>query len=492
MKKYILVSILFFSLHFSFAQTTDHRLKGLEQDIENLMKLYNAIGLSVSVVENNSVIYSKGFGYRDLENKLPVTTNTIFPIGSVTKAFTGSILGILEFENQLSLKSKPASYLPNFEFYNDKMNNLITIEDLLSHKSGIGNQGTSQIVFPEKNRLKMVQRLKYLKPEAEVKNSFEYSNMAYTLAGAIIEQVTGDSWEANIQEKIFTPLEMTNSYTILEDMKKASNYSLPYGIYKGEIEKVKFEDFNSISPAGAIKSSVNDMSNWMLTWLNDGLYKENQVIPQQYVYKATRLQNIKSEDAYEKDAFLFGDGFGWRLRSSYGRYRIEHGGNTFGFSSDLAIYPFDGVGIVVLTNQDSSTLPFMVVDNIARRLFKIDPVPNYPVNVTEIYKPLPYKKFNKDKMPTHPLNSFCGTYHARGFGTIEVVKEDDALFAVLPTYKFRLEHLNYDTFFLKPTNDFKDIFNPQFDIQFITNTSGEIISLKMYSQKEPIEFNKVK
>lgn len=491
MKKHILASILFLSLHFSFAQTTDYRLKGLEQDIESLMKSYNAVGLSVSVVENDKVIYSKGFGYRDLENKLPVTANTIFPIGSITKAFTGSILGILESKNQVSLKNKPAFYLPDFEFYSDKMNNLITIEDLLSHKSGIGNQGSSQIFFPEKNRLKMVQRLKYLKPQAEIKNSFEYSNMAYTLAGTIIEQVTGDSWETNIQEKIFTPLEMTNSYTILEDVKTTSNYALPYGIYKGKVEEVKFEDFNSIGPAGAIKSTVGDMSNWILTWLNYGVFKNVQIIPKEYVKRATTLQNTR-EGNYEKDAFLFGDGFGWRLRSSYGHYRIEHGGNTFGFSSDLAIYPFEDVGIVVLTNQDNSTLPFVIVDNIARRLFKINPEPNYPINVTEIYKPQPYKKPNKHKIPTHPLNSFCGTYNAKGYGTIEIVKEDDKLYAVLPTYKFQLEHFNYDSFFLKPTKDFKDVFNPQFDIQFINNTSGEIISLKMYSQKEPIEFNKIK
>ena len=200
--KFINTLILIITIQFCFSQQTPKELKGIEIEINLLMKKYKAVGVSVAVVKNDKVIYSKGFGYRDLENKLPVTTNTIFPIGSITKSFTGSVLGILASKNQVYLKNKPAFYLPNFEFYNDTMNNLITIEDLLSHKSGIGNQGTTQIFFPEKNRLKMVQRLKYLKPEAEVKNSFAYSNMAYTLAGTIIEQVTGDSWETNIKEKI--------------------------------------------------------------------------------------------------------------------------------------------------------------------------------------------------------------------------------------------------------------------------------------------------
>lgn len=485
---YTITLVLFIQLCFS--QNKSPELKGIENDITLLIKQYNAVGLSVAIVKDDKIVYSQGFGYRDLEHKLPVTTNTVFPIGSTTKAFTGSLLGILESQNQVSLKEKPALYLPYFQFYNDKMNNMITLEDLLCHKSGIGNQGTSEIFFPSNNKLKVVQRLKYLKPESEIKNSFEYSNMGYTLAGTIVEQITEKSWETNIQEKIFEPLAMTNSYTTIQKMKKSTNYSLPYGIYKDTTEKVKFEEFHSVSPAGAIKSTVNDMSNWMLTWLNDGVFNEIKVIPSNYINQATRLQNIKGGN-YDKDAFLFGDGFGWRLRSSYGHYRIDHGGNTFGFSSALIMFPLEKIGVVVLTNQDNSLLPHIIADNITRRLFKIEPELEYPVNVTEIFKPSTYKSLNKDKMPTHSLNSYCGTYKAKGFGKIEIVHEENKLHAVLPTYKFQLEHLNYDSFFLKATNEFKDIFNPEFTIQFITNTEGNISQLKMYSQKEPIEFNKV-
>lgn len=484
---YTLLFALFVQICFS--QENISELKGIENDITLLIKQYNAVGLSVAIVKDDKIIYSQGFGYRNLEHKLPVTTNTVFPIGSITKAFTGSLLGILESQNQVSLKGKPALYVPDFQFYNDKMNNLISIEDLLSHKSGIGNQGTSEIFFPSKNKLKVVQRLKYLRPESEIKNSFKYSNMGYTLAGTIVEQITKKSWETNIQEKIFKPLAMTNSYTTLQKMKKSTNYSLPYGIYKDAIEKVKFEEFHSVSPAGAIKSTVNDLSNWMLTWLNDGIFNETKVIPSSYINQATRLQNIKG-GKYEKDAFLFGDGFGWRLRSSYGHYRIDHGGNTFGFSSALIMFPLEKIGVVVLTNQDNSLLPHIIADNITRRLFKIDPEPAYPVKVTEIFKPSTYKPLNKYKMPTHSLNLYCGTYVAKGFGEIEIVNEENKLYVVLPTYKFQLEHLNYDSFFLKATKEFKDIFNPEFTIKFIDNTKGNIAQLKMYSQKEPIEFNK--
>jgi len=468
-------------------QTKLPELKGLDKDINKLIERYKAVGLSVAVVKDNKIVYSQGFGYRDLEKKLPVNTTTVFPIGSITKAFTGSLLGILEAENQVSLKDKPALYIPNFEFYNDRMNNLIAIEDLLSHKSGIGNQGTTERFFPSTNKLEVVQRLRYLKPEGEVKNSFEYSNMAYALAGTITEQVTGKSWETNIQENLFEPMAMHNSFTDLPEMKKTKNYALPYGLHQEEIEQVSFEKFYSVSPAGAIKSNVLDMSNWILTWLNKGKFGAQQVIPSEYVARATRLQNIK-QGTYEQDSFLYGDGFGWRLRSSYGRYRIDHGGNTYGFSSNLILFPFEGIGVIVLTNQDNSLLPYMVADNITRRLFHLAPEPEYPVVVTDIFKPSSYNPFNTDKMPTHPLSSYTGTYKADGFGKIEVVVSDNRLVAILPTFKFQLEHVNYDTFYLKPTMDFKDVFNPQFTVQFTTDTEGKVAVLKMYSQKEPINF----
>ncbi|WP_099575040.1 serine hydrolase [Maribacter sp. 4U21] len=487
--RFIQIIVLILLVNIMNGQTKLPELKGLDKDINKLIEQYKAVGLSVAVVKDNKIIYSKGFGYRDLEQQLLVDAQTVFPIGSVTKAFTGALLGIQEAKNQLSLKEKPSLYVPNLAFYSDEMNNLIAIEDLLSHKSGIGNQGTTERFFPSTDKLEVVQRLRFLRPEGEVKNSFEYSNMAYALAGTITEQVTGKSWETNIQENLFEPLVMPNSFTGLAEMKKTKNYALPYGLYQEKIEQVSFEKFYSVSPAGAIKSNVLDISNWMLTWLNKGKFSEQQVIPSEYVAKATRLQNIKP-GVYEQDSFLYGDGFGWRLRSSYGHYRIDHGGNTYGFSSNLILFPLDGIGVIVLTNQDNSLLPYMVADNIIRRLFQLAPEPEYPVVVTDIFKPSPYNPLNKDKMPTHPLSSYTGNYTADGFGKLEVVLNDNKLVAILPTFKFQLEHVNYNTFYLKPTTDFKDVFNPQFTVKFTMNTEGKIAVLEMYSQKEPVSFTK--
>lgn len=489
MKKIVFTFSFFLIISCSYGQENKELLSDIDQKIEALIKEYQAVGLSVAVVKNNQVIYSKGFGYRDLETKLPADENTVFHIASMTKAFTGASLGVLESKKQLSLEDKPAFHIPNFYFNNEKMNNLITIGDLLSHRSGIGNQGSSIVMFPEKDKLKTVQRLKYLKPEGEIKNSWIYSNIGYTLAGTIAERVTQKSWDENIKTHLFTPLEMNSSYTTVEGMLASGNYSKGYAMYKGKILNVPYENYYSYTPAGAIKSSVKDLSNWMLVWLNNGVFKEQQVIPKKYVKDATRLQNMKNE-LYEKDAFLWGEGYGWRLRAWNGIFRLRHGGNTIGFSTIMDLYPFEGIGVVVLSNQKNSLLPYAVSDYISRKLMSF-PNFDFPFKVDDIYKSktedLP---LNKDKMPLNPLEEFVGQYYAKGFGEIRIIKENDKLFAIFPTYKFQLVHSNYNFFYLKGTEAFAGEFNPEFDIEFVNNWEGKIELLKMHSQKQPIEFLK--
>ncbi|MBW1295058.1 serine hydrolase [Aquimarina litoralis] len=487
--KSIYVIVLFVLVQFSYSQKRSLDWNQIDHQIRSLMESYQAVGLSVAIVKDGKILYSKGFGYRDLDNKQPVNDATVFHIASMTKAFTGTLLGALESEGSLSLHDKPSKYIPNFQFYNRKMDNLITIGDLLSHKSGIGNQGSSIVLFPEEDKLKTVQRLRYLKPEGDIKNSWIYSNLGYTLAGTIVEQVTDKSWDRNIKERIFDPLQMNTSYTTVEAMKKSNNFALGYAMHNGKIEQVPFENYYSYTPAGAIKSSVKDLSKWMLTWLNNGVFNDNQVIPEKYIKEATTLKNI-NEDTYEKDSFLYGEGYGWRLRSWSGHYRYHHGGNTNGFSTVMNLFPFENIGIVVLTNQKSSLLPYAVSDYISRKLMNL-PNFDFPIKVDDIYKPTDHiVSFNKEKMPTHPIQNFAGTYKANGFGTIRVVVEDQHLFAILPTYTFELAHLSFNNFYLKGTKGFNGDFNPEFTTKFEIDTNGNISQLKLYSQKEPVVFYK--
>ena len=471
-------------------QKTPKDLEGIEKEIVAWMDAYQTVGVSVAIVKNDRLIYAKGFGYRDLKAQLPVTENTLFPIASMTKAFSGSLMGILANEKKLTLKDRPSKHLPNFEFYSPTMNQLITIEDLLSHKSGIGSQGVSQEMFPTHDKLKMVQRLRYLKPQAEIKNSWKYSNIGYTLVGAIAEQVTGKTWDINISQKILDPLEMSRSCTSLETLQKNDNYALGYGMLKGKIEAVAYQKYYAFTPAGALKSSAEEMSHWMRVWLNKGRYKGKQVLPETYIQQASRPQNIKYNEDYTKESYLFAEGFGWRIRSWNGHYRLRHGGNTSGFSCVTELFPMEGLGIVVLCNQQSSVLPYILSDIISRKLLQLPAEKEYPTLVTDIYTPSKDAPLNKDKMPTVALKAYEGTYQAKGFGDINIVKENGKLNAQFPSFTFTLGHLNYDSFYLKGQKDFDKSFDPEFRVSFEKDGKGEIRLFKIHAQKEPIIFVK--
>ena len=146
MKKIMyLLSILCCSLLLS--QEIKENLKGLDEEINKILNDYKGVGLSVAIVKSNKIIYTKGYGYRDYENKLPVTPHTVFGIGSNTKAFTSALIGMLGDEKKLSLQDKPSKYIPGLTFSTDKMNSLVTIEDLLEHRSGLGSIDGTYIFF---------------------------------------------------------------------------------------------------------------------------------------------------------------------------------------------------------------------------------------------------------------------------------------------------------------------------------------------------------
>ncbi|CAM3141244.1 serine hydrolase [Flavobacterium frigoris] len=496
MTKLKLLFLLLLTSSLSFGQKTDIRLNGLDTEIENLLKAYNAVGLSIAIVENNKTIYSKGYGFRDFENKLPTTANTIFPIGSITKSFTASLLGKLESENKLSLKDKPSFYLPKLQFYNTQMDNLITIEDLLSHKSGIGSVDGTYILFPAKERPQLMEKLKYLKPNGAIKDSWIYSNFGYIIAGTITEKITNQTWDENIKEKLFLPLKMNNSSTSTTDMFKNNDYSFGYGIINNKSEKVLFAELNNDKPGGAINSSANDMANWMLVWLNNGQFNNQQILPTNYIQEAESykaMDNGLPPESSDPNVYTFGYGYGWKINSNKGHYKVHHGGNLSGFSSQLALYPTDKLGIIVLTNQHNSILPYIVSDIIANRMLKLPKTEwnKYPVKVTDIsIVSKEIKSINLDKKPTHNLNDYCGKFSNLGFGTFEIINENNKLFAVFPDFKFQLEHQYYDIFVLKATKEIPQIMNPEFYLNFSLDYDGNVSSVKINLQNEPVEFIK--
>lgn len=488
--------------------TETDRFAGLDTAFERVLKDWHAAGFAVAVIEKDKVVFAKGFGYKDIEKKTPVTPNTLFAIGSCTKAFTSSLIGLLQKDGKLEYDKPVRNYLPDLTFYNDAMNNTIIVRDLLTHRTGLPRHDYSWYSFPTSSRDSLVKRIQFMEPSYGVRVKWQYNNFMFLLQGVIAEKLSGKSWEENISEKIFKPLGMTHSNFTIKDLAESEDAATGYELKKDSIIKKKdYYNIDAMGPAGSINSSVLDMANWVSTWINGGKFNGKEILPAGYISEAMSSQMVVGAalPSKEKPDIHFATyGFGWMMGSYKGHYRVEHGGNIDGFSASTCFFPSDSAGIVVLSNQNGSAVNSIVRNLIADRLLKL-PYHDWNSDVKKTSdkakasaKEAEKSKTNSQKIntkPSHTLKEYEGLYNHPGYGTIEVSMEHDSLFAKLTKDKWWLRHYHYDVFEpfeADPKEGIDTADKGPLHIQFNMNESGDIseATLALEPTLSPLHFTK--
>jgi len=485
-------------------QKTVDPLKGIDTLLNRILKDQKVAGFAVAVVKGDQVIYSKGFGYRDLENKKPVTPNTLFAIGSSTKAFTSSLIGLLQKEGKLAYDGIATSYLPQLNFYNDNMNNQITVRDMMCHRTGLSRYDLSWYIFNTANRDSIIQRVRYMEPTAGIREKWQYNNFMFLAQGMIVEKLTGKTWEQNIKEKFFDPLEMSHSNTNIFEFEKDSEASLPYTVNnKGGIEKTDYFNIDGMGPAGSINSSVTDMTHWLKVWISGGTYNGKEILPSSYIGEAASSQMVRSGGlpAEDKDIYLATYGFGWMINSYRGHYMVEHGGNINGFSASVSFFPTDELGIVVLTNQNTSSVPEIVYSSIADRVLGLKNIDwNGRANKEKAKAKEREKAVKKtaenarvlNTKPSHLLKDYDGLFDNPAYGVIDITFKHDSLFARMGKEKLLLRHYHYDVFSISDIDKNGKIDTAESDLRFnfSSGQDGKIESVNIPLERgmKPIVF----
>jgi CubicO group peptidase (beta-lactamase class C family) len=511
MRKYLFVFSCILSTSL-FAQKNnaaeEKRFAGLDTAFSRVLKDWHCAGFSVAVVEKNKVIYSRGFGYKDNSQKIPATGNTLYAIGSCTKAFTASMLGMLRKDGKIDFDLPVTNYLPDLKFFKDEMNNQITLRDMMSHRTGLPRHDLSWYFFSTDSRDSLMKRIQYMEPSAGLREKWQYNNFMFLLQGILEEKVTGQSWENNLQAKIFEPLHMIHTNSSIEALMKNPESAIGYDVKNDSvIKKLDYYRIGAMGPAGSINSSVNDMANWVITWINGGKFEGKEIIPENYVQEAMSSQMIIGAglpDKEIKDIFFANYGFGWFLDSYRGHYRVEHGGNIDGFSANTSFFPSDSIGIVVLCNQNGSAVPSIVRNLIADRILKLkysdwDSYLKRRADEGRKTEKEAKKMIVKDEKPSghpsHPLTDYSGFFSNKGYGTIEVRLERDSLFAYVGKHVWWLKHKNYDVFISleKDPADGIDTSEQNTPIDFRMNMAGEIdgIGTNFEPTLKPIVFSRV-
>lgn len=479
------------SVHAQRHISKDNQLNNLDKLLQQVVTDQHVAGMAVAVVKGNQVIYSKGFGYRDLEHHKPVTSNTIFAIGSTTKAFTDALLGMLEKEGRLSLDGKVRSYLPELQFINNEMNDGLTVRDLMVHRTGLARFDPSWYFFNSSSRDSLLRRIKYMEPIAGIREKWLYNNFMYMVLGRIPEKLTGKSWEQNIKERFFAPLGMTRSGTSIAELEKDADHALGYTLENDTtIKQIPYFHMKGMAPAGSLTSSVNEMTSWLKLWIGKGHFNGKEILPPGYVAQATDVQMAMGNGwpGYDKDIYLSGYGLGWMISSYRGHYLVEHGGNVDGFTTNVAFYPTDSLGIVTVVNQDNSSVPDLVRNVISDRVLQLEPVDwngrkneitQEVIRRRKAEKPEPDANYVAGTKPSHPLKDYVGLYTNPAFGTIEVYRKNDSLFVQMGRIRAWLRHYHYDVFSTQEVekDGHIDPVPGTFRISFISGSDGKMASL---------------
>ena len=476
------------------SQPLNEVLMGLDEEIEDLIESHHAAGIAVAIIKDGKTIYSEGFGYRDLENKLPVDEHTVFGIGSCTKAFTACILGILADEGKLKFTDKPSKYLTDLRFFSKNMNDSIRIKNLLNHSTGINSwpSESTAILFTNKDKYKLIPRIKYLKPLAGVGEQFIYNNLMYTIAGMVAEKASGQSLEDQWKSKIFSPLKMTNTFVDWPQAYENENTSYGYVVDSITSIKVLPEDMSIRGAGGSIFSSVHDMSLWMQLWLDKGLKNNEQIFSSQYYEAATNgmiLMPPNPRDSLHQNKIYYG--YGWGNWSHNGIKKIEHSGGLSGYVSNVVLFPEENIGIVALSNQTTSSLPSMVTNNIIARLF---PKLKTESNTINFGEKIPIGPIDTPSIPdslagpSFSLEDVVGNFYNPGYGSIQLSLSGETLFADFPLTKFRLVYTGEDTFIDYNTEEIPYSYWNFMELKFKKNDQKIVDKILINLDQKPVEF----
>lgn len=428
--------------------------------VEKAMRDWEVPGAAIAIVRNDSVIFARGYGVRELGKPARVDQNTVFAIASITKSFTSAGVGMLVDEGKVKWDDQAAQHLPDLQFADPWMTREFTVRDMLSHRSGL-ERGDWLWFGTDYDRAGVVQHMRYLRPVGGFRAVYGYSNNMYIAAGQMINEVSGTSWDDFIKQRIFRPLGMTRSNTSVRDLVGMDNVAAPHEKLNGQLRKVPPGNLDNEAPGGSINSSVTDMTKWIRLQLAGGTFGGRQLIKAATLKETHTPQTIipiteLHVKAYPDIHFL-NYGMGWEILNYRGEKVVQHSGAFDGMRARLSMIPEKNVGFVILTNRGWGNTMDAALRNRLLDMLLGAPERDWSTEYlarakqeqadAEAYE----RKIRAERIPgtkpSLPLQGYVGSYRDEAFGTIAVTEENGRLAMKLgPRHTGDLEHYHHNTF----------------------------------------------
>ncbi|MFI5384995.1 MAG: serine hydrolase [Fimbriimonadales bacterium] len=438
-------------------------MKAIEAKVDAIVKAamdaFDAPGMAVAIVRDGKVVHCRGYGFRERGKPDPVTSKTNFAIASCTKAFTSTAAAMLVDEKKMAWDDPVRKHIPFFRFTDPVSDHLVTIADLLSHRTGLPR---SDILWygSRLEREEIVRRACNLGMAHPIRSFYEYNNLMYTAAGYAIGLASGLGYENFIRKRIFGPLGMTAAALSSAEAVAATDHATPHDLDRNRKTVVIPRCvIDNVCPTGGIHAGAEDMAKWLIFQLAGGMWMGKRLVSEENL-AATKAPMILSDLADEPDLpTLSAYAMGWQVYDLIGTRVLTHSGGIDGFASETTLLPRLGVGFSILCNVGRPA-PRAVRRALTAHFggfgFSRDPVQRCLEEERKLIedaekasKELLAKKIEGTR-PSKPFSAFAGKYSEPAYGEMEFSAKGKRLAMTYNGIRYDAEHLHHDTFLLHP------------------------------------------
>lgn len=435
------------------------QLRGLDTYVERALRDWSVPGVAIAVVKNDSVVFAKGYGVRELGKPASVDPRTLFAIGSTTKAFTAAALAMLVDEKKLAWDDPATKLLPNLQLNDPAATRELTVRDLLTHRSGLA-RGDRIWYASGFERDDVLRRVRFLKPSWTFRSTYGYQNIMFLAAGQVVQSASGKSWDDFVRERIFTPLGMRTTNTSVTAIKPGDNAATPHAKLEGTVRPIAWRNIDNVGPAGSINSNVLETAEWVRLQLGEGSYRGRKLLSDSVVKEMHSPQILVKRSAEAEKlvpmTHLQAYGLGWSIRDYRGRKMVGHGGGIDGFRAEIGLIPEEELGVVVLSNRGGTNFPVAMMYRLIDAYLGV-PERDWSTLALAAEKEAEGKAEAERKKveaarvsgtsPSLPLDHYAGVFADSMYGEVHVrVREGKLAASIGPFFTDTLEHWHFNTF----------------------------------------------
>lgn len=439
---------------------------------------WNVPGLAIAVVKDGRIVFAKGYGVREVGRAAPVDTQTLFAIGSTTKAMTSASIGMLVDEGKLHWDDRVTKILPSFQLADPYVTREITIRDLLTHRAGLGN---ADVLWyrTDNSPEEVIRRVRFADPEYSLRSSFIYQNIMYAVAGQVVAAASGMPWEQFVRARIFRPLGMPNTVPLLDSARRRSNVAAPHYRLGDTVRVVSNASVDAVASAGAVWSSVADMARWMLFVLDSARVDGRRLLKPETFAEWLKPETMVTPAEFYPTARLTKPhwttyAFGWFQEDYSGRMVDFHTGSIDGMVAIIGLIPDERLGVYVLANLDHAEVRHALMYRVFDAYLG-NPPRDWSADLLTLYGGIraasdsTRRRAEARRIPnTHPslsLDRYAGTYADSLVGDVTVTLENGKLrLRTSSSHAGTLEHWEYDTFRLHWDNAWEGLEYATFTI----------------------------